>query len=131
MGVTPLVRLRGVKSQRVSPPSALEYHQSSIAPLTFIFLNPSDVRIHPNILPSLPTVVDPTLSSPLPLAAPKIAHETTKMFSCSILRMGCSPFGHSQSNTIQRNQVCLLPSSRRPFLPPRAFRSLGWVPRGG
>ena len=56
-----MVRLRGVRSQQVSP-SNLEYHQSSIAPLAFIFLDPSDVTIPPNLLP---TVVDPTSSPPL------------------------------------------------------------------
>ncbi|KIJ92648.1 hypothetical protein K443DRAFT_13452 [Laccaria amethystina LaAM-08-1] len=43
---------------------ALEHHPSSIAPLAYIFLNPSDVTIPPSLLPSLPTVVDP-ISSPL------------------------------------------------------------------
>ena len=65
------------------------------------------------------------------LVAPKIAHEPTKMFSCSIMGMVCSPFRDSQLNTIRRNQLCLLPSSGRPFLLLRTFYSLGWVAREG
>jgi hypothetical protein len=40
-----------------------------------------------------------------PLVAFKIAHETTKMFSCSILRVLCSPFRDSPSKNIQKKHL--------------------------
>ena len=76
-----MVRLRGGKSQQVSP-SAQEYHQSSIAPLAFIFLNPSDVTIPPSLLPSLPTVVDPTSSPPL---SPRRAQDRSRNYQDVLL----------------------------------------------
>jgi len=96
---------------QVPPSSAMEYHQSTLR--TSLFLQvyspccPQSLTLH-HLLPFL-------------LVAPKIAHETTKMLSCSILQMVCSPFGDSWSNSIQRNRVCLLLLSRHPFLPLRAF----------